>query len=129
MDNATAVAEQVKFANIFWELALPLIFIAADVVTGWIQACINHTVDSTKMRAGLFRKSMEILILFLAVIAGKAVILPFDIAVIFAVYICLMEAVSVMENANQAGVPIPAWIMKALKKIQEQMNGDDKKEK
>lgn len=128
MDNVTTVTEQVKFANIFWELALPLILIAADVVTGWIQAYINHTVDSTKMRTGLFRKSMEILILFLAVIAGKAVVLPFDIAVIFAVYICLMETVSVLENANQAGIPIPAWITKSLKKIQEKMNGGNKEE-
>lgn len=115
----------IHFTNVWWELLLPLILIGADILTGWIQACINQVVDSTKMRTGLFRKSVEILILGLAFVVSKAVVLPVDIAVFFSIYICIMEVVSIVENADQAGFPIPHWLTRWLKKIQKTMDEGD----
>ena len=53
---------EISFTHRYWILFLPLFLMAADVVTGWIQATINETWDSTKMRVGLYRKSGEILL-------------------------------------------------------------------
>lgn len=45
-----------SYSHIYWIFLLPLIGAGADIVTGWIQATINGTWDSTKMRKGLYRK-------------------------------------------------------------------------
>ena len=61
-----SVVKEIQFTHRYWVLLLPLILMSADIVTGWIQATINGTWDSTKMRTGLFRKSGEMLVIILA---------------------------------------------------------------
>ena len=46
------VLQEISYTHRFWVFLLPLILMAADVVTGWIQASVNGTWDSTKMRKG-----------------------------------------------------------------------------
>ncbi|MBR2528797.1 MAG: phage holin family protein [Blautia sp.] len=58
--------QQISFTSRYWIILLPLILIATDIVTGWIQATVNGTWDSTKMRKGLYRKSDELLVIILA---------------------------------------------------------------
>ena len=58
-----------SYSHIYWIFLLPLIGAGADIVTGWIQATINGTWDSTKMRKGLYRKSGELLIVVLGFVA------------------------------------------------------------
>lgn len=89
---------------------------AADVVTGWIQASVNGTWDSTKMRKGLFRKSGELLVIIVAYVIYEAVALPVDVPVCISVYVVIMEILSVLENLDQAGVPVPTWLTRRLKK-------------
>jgi phage-related holin len=55
--------KEITFTHRYWILLLPLILMAADIVTGWIQATINGTWDSTKMRKGLYRKSGALLVI------------------------------------------------------------------
>lgn len=56
--------QNISYTHRFWVFLLPLVLMAADVVTGWIQASVNGTWDSTKMRKGLYRKSGELLTKF-----------------------------------------------------------------
>lgn len=44
--------KEVTFTHRYWVILLPLILIGADIITGWIQASVNGTWDSTKMRKG-----------------------------------------------------------------------------
>lgn len=123
--------QEIKFTSELWPILLPIILMGADVLTGWIQASINNTWDSTKMRKGLFRKSAEIIIIILAYVIQTAVALPVDIFMFISIYVCIMEVLSVIENLDQAGLPVPGWITKRLKKaMNDIMTGeeDDKSE-
>jgi len=117
----TEAIEQLHYSHTYWTFLLPLVLIAADIVSGWIQATINFTWDSTKMRKGLFRKGGEMLVVVVAWLIGIAIPLDFNIAFFFSIYIVLMETVSVIENLDLAGIPMPVWIIKRLKKTMQDM--------
>ena len=117
--------KEIHFTSNVWPLLLPIILMGADVLTGWIQASINGTWDSTKMRKGLFRKSAEIVIIVLAYVVQVAIVLPINIFAFISIYICIMEILSVIENLDQAGLPVPSWITKRLKKAMGDMTEED----
>lgn len=125
MENLKDVAYTARY----WVLLLPMILMAADVVTGWIQATINGTWDSTKMRKGLFRKSAEILVIIVACVVYVAISLPVDVPGFIAGYIVVMEILSVCENLDQAGVPMPTWLTRRLGKIAKDLTEIDPMEK
>ena len=108
---------ELQFSHLYWVFLLPAVCAAADIITGWIQATINSCWDSTKMRKGLYRKGGEMLVVFLAYIIYLAVAIPVEIVKGVVIYIVIMELVSVIENLDLAGVPMPTWITHRLKKI------------
>ena len=110
--------EQIHFTAPYWVLLMPLIAAGGDILTGWIQATVNGTWDSTKMRRGLFRKSGEILVVLLAWVFDVAIVLPVDLAQFVSGYIIIMEALSIFENLDQAGISIP-FVRKWLKKAKD----------
>lgn len=118
--------EKIKFTAPIWVIMLPLVMAGADILTGWIQATVNNTWDSTKMRRGILRKVGEFLLIVLVYIVQLAIELPFDLSIYVSIYIVIMEAVSILENLNQAGVPIPAWAARILKKAAEKMDEEPK---
>lgn len=120
--------EHITFTHRYWIILLPLALMTADIVTGWIQATINNTWDSTKMRVGLFRKSGELLVIIVAYVIYAAISLPFDVPAFVAAYIVIMEIISVCENLDQAGLPIPHWITKKLKKVAKDFSEDEDEE-
>lgn len=116
-----------SYSHIYWIFLLPLIGAGADIVTGWIQATINGTWDSTKMRKGLYRKGGELLVVIIAFIAEEAVpaLASYRLATWISFYIVVMEAVSVLENLNQAGVNFPKVLLKKLGKVKDELDGDE----
>lgn len=87
-----------------WHItAFTLVFIALDLVTGFVQAVANKTVDSSKMRDGLWHKCGFILTILLAALIEWAMqyvdlgfTLPLFVPV--CVFIMLTEIVSIFEN-------------------------------
>lgn len=122
------VLEQITFTHRYWVLLLPLVLMSCDIVTGWIQATINNTWDSTKMRTGLFRKSGELMVIIIAYVIYVAISLPVDIPVWIAGYIVIMEIISICENLDQAGIPMPTWITRKLKKVADDINNGEEDE-
>lgn len=122
------VLKEISYTHRFWVFLLPLVLMAADVVTGWIQASVNGTWDSTKMRKGLFRKSGELLIIVVAYVIYEAIALPVDVPVFISTYVVIMEVLSVLENLDQAGVPVPRWLTRRLKKAADALAEDDPEE-
>lgn len=53
--------QNISYTHRFWVFLLPLVLMATDIVTGWIQASVNGTWDSTKMHKVLHRNSGELL--------------------------------------------------------------------
>ena len=125
MENITT---EVTFTHRYWVLLLPLVLMTADIVTGWIQATINNVWDSTKMRTGLFRKSGEMLVIVVAYVISVAIALPVDIPAWIAIYISIMEIISVCENLDQAGIPMPVWITRKLKKVADDLSSGDEED-
>lgn len=116
-----------SYSHIYWIFLLPLIGAGADIVTGWIQATVNGTWDSTKMRKGLYRKGGELLVVIIAFIAEAAipVVADYKVATWISLYIVIMEAVSVLENLDQAGVGFPKSILKKLGKVKDELDGGE----
>lgn len=117
--------QNISYTHRFWVFLLPLVLMAADIVTGWIQASVNGTWDSTKMRKGLFRKSGELMIIVVACVIYEAIALPVDAPVFISAYIVIMEVLSVLENLDQAGIPVPVWLTRRLKKAADALSADD----
>ena len=90
--------------NVDWHVfAIVIAFIVMDVVTGIAQATKNKTLDSSKMRDGLFHKIGFMFAVVLACLCEYAMVwldLGFEIPMIGGVctFICLTELVSILEN-------------------------------
>ena len=124
-DFVDTALDTVQYTHQYWIFLLPVLGAFADIVTGWIQASINATWDSTKMRKGLFRKGGELLVVVLAFVTEYAlqVAAQAHVATFLSIYIVIMEALSVLENLDQAGVPIPPIIRDRLGKVKHDMDG------
>lgn len=87
-------------------LGVILILMAVDMITGFIQAYINHDVKSGKMSTGLLKK-FALLVVLVAIIP-LTIVLPdlISVSVIIGVYTLetLNELISVVENCNKLGV-------------------------
>lgn len=84
-------------------LIIVLIFIAFDVLTGWLKALATKTTDSSIMRKGLFHKLGEIVAIIFGYVCeytlpyvGVEISVPFAVAI--GTYIVLMETASIVEN-------------------------------
>lgn len=124
--NTIIDLSELQFSHLYWVFLLPAVCAAADIITGWLQATINSCWDSTKMRKGLFRKGGEMLVVVLAYVIYIALSIPVEIVKGVAVYIVIMELVSVIENLDLAGVPMPTWITHRLKKIADGLIKEEK---
>lgn len=99
------LAQTLSFTSVAWQIITPLIFSGLDILTGYIQAVINKTVDSKVMREGLLHKCL----LIVAILIGYIVEYAFGIkavAQVITVYICVMEVMSIAENLKKAGVDL-----------------------
>lgn len=94
-----------QFTNFIWQIVTPLIFSLCDIISGYIQAVINHDVDSSKMRAGLWHKVLISMILFLSVIISFAFNIDYIVSAV-AIYIIIMEITSILENLKKAGLDL-----------------------
>jgi len=127
--------------NVIFKLLLLLIL--TDIIFGILRAIKQKQLNSDIGLDGLIRKGSVILSVAAFSIADSLVhlnliaFLPIDITNVlgvkqigmteFIAVICiLMEAISVVENLQTLGVPIPNWVSKVLsdtnKKIQNKSN-------
>lgn len=110
-------------------LAFLVMLVVADTMSGVFKAIKNKTLSSEAMRVGLFKKAMIALICSIAVQAdrvildyfGHPILLHFDgkeyelyVRTAFILWFCLEEAISLLENCAQLGLPIPNWLKAIL---------------
>lgn len=90
--------------NINWMvIIITLLFIMFDFTSGFVQACANRNVSSTKLREGLFHKCGFIFAICFGILCEwsmQFIDLGFDvpIATAICVYIILTEITSILEN-------------------------------
>ena len=103
--NIEQIINSLNFTTIFWQAGATLLFMVADIISGIIQAVINKGLDSQKMREGILRKALLILVVILSFIAQYAFNIP-AISKVVCIYIILMEIISIFENLKKAGVDL-----------------------
>lgn len=132
MEDFRKILENVKFANEVWVFIIPGVLMAIDILTGSLNAWAKSNFKSFKMREGLVKKCGEITILAIGQLFTVGLVLPAYIMSGISFYIIFMELISICENLQKMGVPIPKFIKKALddteKALEEKESVDSKKE-
>lgn len=126
MEQIKELIEQFDFTNTTWTLMLPIILMAIDVLTGVINAWIKGEIKSSILRKGLGKKIGEIVVLAIGELFLLAMNLPMAILNGISLYIIVMELISICENLEKLGVPIPKFVKKALASTEEKINEDSK---
>ena len=103
--NLEQIINSLNFTTIFWQGGATLIFMIGDIISGLIQAIINKTLDSQKMREGILRKALLILIVVLSFVIQYAFNIP-AVSKIVCIYIILMEVISIFENLKKSGLDL-----------------------
>ena len=106
-----------------------VLLMGLDVLGGLIQAFYERKLNSSIMRKGIIRKTGYFAAIALAVLIDRAL---FQSAPAFRTlvlsYLCVNEALSVLEHLAAIGVPIPAQLRQALEKLRHEMDDDDKRQ-
>jgi toxin secretion/phage lysis holin len=95
---------------------------AIDVLTGTINAWIKGEIKSSILRKGLGKKIGEIVVLAIGELFLIAMSLPMAVLNGISLYIIVMELISICENLEKLGVPIPRFVKKALASTEEKIN-------
>lgn len=131
MNDMNEALQNLKFAKDFWVVLMPSILMAIDVVTGFVNAWARSNIKSSVMRQGLARKFGELVVIGIAQLFFYGVGMPKYAVMGISTYIILMELISICENLDKLGVPIPKFIKKALTKAEEKiddLSGDDEED-
>ena len=105
MENLQYFIQNLDFTNTFWQVGTTLFFMLGDIISGVVSAVILHNLDSQKMREGLLRKVLLILIVLLAFVVGGAFKITF-VSKAVCIYIIVMETISILENVKKAGIDL-----------------------
>ena len=132
-------------SSYFRQLALPVILLAIvmvlDYATGLASAWIRRSLSSRSGLIGIIKKfGYMVLVAVAAVVdwviqisaeqAGITVALPSIFALLTTIWLTLNECISILENLNEIGVPVPQFLLaviKRLKKSAETSGGSDEK--
>lgn len=128
MEDILQFVEQFHFRNELWVLFIPLGLMAIDVLTGIIKAWAHNEFKSAIMRAGLAKKAGEIMILVVGELISYGLILPDLIMNGISFYIIFMEVMSILENADELGIPIPKFVKDVINNVDEQLQHGNKEE-
>ena len=103
-------------------MILFVIFIAADIVSGFINAYLNKEVDSAKMREGLIKKGSAIGFIILILVADGILFKEAKMTYLFLSIFIIDEAISILENTPY--LPWPTGLIEMLKSIKKTKKGE-----
>lgn len=98
------------------------VLMALDIVSGLVAAFAMKRVCSTASWRGMCRKALVALVVGAAfAIDHVSPVVP--VAKIVCLFYCITEALSILENAARAGVPLPKVMVDALWKLRSEVDG------
>ena len=115
------ILEDFEIKNVIWFIALPLILCVLDVITGYLNAWIENDIQSKKMREGLGKKVGELVYCSVALLINLIFSLP-SISYFITGYICFMEIMSLAENCDKLGVPMPNVLKKKVNNLKDEID-------
>jgi toxin secretion/phage lysis holin len=106
-----------------------VLLIGLDVAAGLAQAFYEKRLNSSIMRRGLIRKTGYFVAIALAVLIDRALFQaqPAFRTLVLS-YLCVNEALSVLEHLAAIGVPLPVRLKRALEKLRHEMDDDDQRQ-
>jgi len=106
-----------------------VLLMGLDVLGGLVQAFYERKLNSSIMRRGLLRKTGYFAAIALAVLVDRALFQaqPAFRTLVLS-YLCVNEALSVLEHLAAIGVPLPAQLKRALEKLRHDMDSDDQRQ-
>jgi len=119
------IMKELHLQSKVWILLLPCICMSFDILTGLLYAWISETFQSARMRAGLAKKVGELSYIILGCVAAYALGIPLYIAMAISIYIDFMECMSIMENCDHLGVPLPGFVRRVVNNVNESLQNDD----
>lgn len=125
--DINVILQYVHFKNLYWIFIIPAAMMGIDILTGLIKAWIANDFQSSKMRSGLGKKAGEMAIIAIGLLFTAGMGIPDYILSGISLYIIFMELMSVLENLDKLGVPIPAFIAKTLNNVNDSLQHDDYK--
>ena len=129
MEDLYNIISQFHFRNELWVLFIPLGLMAIDVLSGVIKAWAHNDFQSSIMRSGLAKKAGEIVILVVVELVSFGLLLPEAVMYSISFYIIFMEIMSILENADALGIPIPKFVKDVINNANDQLqNGQHKKD-
>ena len=113
--------------------AIVCAFVLLDVVSGLAAAIKNKELSSSVMHEGLYNKLGEILLLVVAMFVASILgVYPFtelgippEVMYLVALYITLMELISILENICKLNPSLPIAKILAIFDIEVDGSGDD----
>ena len=118
-----------------WALGLPwellylwVLLMVLDIITGVISACLKGEFSSREMKFGLFRKTLDVVIMItILTIQRVACLNGFDVPIgsIIVGAFCFKEGTSIIENYGKAGGKLPPTIKNWLKVLVQKIDEDD----
>ena len=126
MEELLQFVSQFDFRNEWWVLFTPLIIMGVDIITGVVKAWVNKNFEASIMRTGLGKKAGEAAILIAVEFLSYALNLPDIVKNCVSFYIIFMEVMSVLENANALGIPIPKFVRDAINNANNQLQNGSK---
>lgn len=118
-----------NFRDDIWVMLVPVCLMVIDFVTGFLNAWAKNRIKSYIMRQGLVKKAGEVVILLVGELLTIGINLPSYVMNFFSIYIILMELISICENLDKMGVPIPKFIKKALNENIDKTKKDEEDKK
>ena len=124
---------------IYWIIVIPCIMIVFDFVTGYIAAMFMGTVDSKKMRNGIYNKLGELFAIVLSYFIEFAISIygaseiginvSLPIGAGMCAYVTFTELVSIIENIGCMNPKIGAKLIELIgikpDKVNLMLKGDD----
>jgi toxin secretion/phage lysis holin len=108
-------------------IACYLLAAALDVCTGVIKSSMKGTFNSSDMRKGLWKKAATIgIICATSILAAIMYFMGITCSMYLVIAVCAwfgaMEVGSNFENAGECGVPIPSFLRRSLKILQQEVD-------
>ena len=116
-------------------LALRLIMMIVDYISGMSKAYINGEWSSKVGFRGIVKKVGYMGVVIVAAVmdwviysglkgVGVDIKISYYLGLIVVIWLLINECISVLENLGEIGVPLPAFLIKGIKKLQK--NIEDK---
>lgn len=99
-------------------VAALIMLMGIDIATGLMAGWITKTLSSETSGFGTLRKLIRLLMVA-AGLAIEIVVPQIPWGRLFALFFCITESISIIENAARAGVPFPPNVLSALQRIRE----------